>query len=268
MTHCALTIAGSDPTGGSGIQADLKTFAALGVYGLSVVACLTAQNSSGVQSVHPASPAFVRSQFRSLITDFRIDAAKIGMVYKKEIIEEISRLIKAHRVKNLVLDPVVKSSSGGDLIKEGGVDALKTEILPLTTIITPNLEEAEQLTGLDVKGPDAMKEAACRIHQMGPRFVLIKGGHLKGRIQGLFFDGNNYTFISMDRNPNEVRGTGCTLSAAITSGLAKGLPVLESVRKAQEYTQGVIQGALRLGKGPLLPDHCAFSASMSDKIQP
>lgn len=255
MTHCALTIAGSDPTGGSGIQSDIKTFAAIGVYGLSIVSCLTAQNSSGVQSLHPVTPLFIRSQFRSLVSDFRIDAAKIGMLYSKAVIREISSLIKASSLRNIVLDPVLKASAGGDLIEGGGLDALRSDILPLIDIVTPNLDEAGTLAGMEVKHQDEMKEAAFRIHQMGPAFVLIKGGHLEGSIQDLFFDGRGYTFTSMERIPDAVRGTGCTLSAAIASGLARGLSVSESVSKAQEYTQGVIRRAFRAGKGPLMPGH-------------
>jgi hydroxymethylpyrimidine/phosphomethylpyrimidine kinase len=248
-------MAGSDPTGGAGIQADLKTFAAMGVYGLSVIACLTAQNSSGIQGVYPVPPLFIRSQLESLLEDFRIDAFKIGMVYQTDIIKELARLIREHGLKNLVLDPLLRASSGGDLLQEGGIKLLKEELLPLTTIVTPNLHEAGMLTGLEIKELDSMREAARRIHAMGPSFVLIKGGHLKGQIQDLFFDGKTCIMTPMERNPEEVHGTGCTLSAAITAGLAKGLTISEAIFKAQEYTQRVIKGAFSVGKGPGYPDH-------------
>lgn len=255
MACCALTIAGSDPTGGAGIQADLKTFAALGVYGLSVLTCLTAQNSSGVQGVHAVPAVFVCAQIESLIKDFQISAIKIGMVYQKDTIKGLSGLIRAHLLKNPVLDPIVSASSGGSLIQEEGLDALKEELLPISYMVTPNIPEAELLAGMDIKGLEEMKAAAHRIHIMGPKYVLIKGGHLKGRISDLFYDGNGYTVKSIDRHPNETRGTGCTLSAAITAGLAKGLPVSEAVSNAQEYTQSVILEGLSLGKGPLYPNH-------------
>lgn len=257
MISYALTLAGSDPTGGAGIQADLKTFAAMGVYGLSVITCLTAQNSLGVQGVHPVSPLFVRSQFESLLQDFQIDAFKIGMAYQTDIIKELAQIIKAHRLKNLVLDPILKASSGGDLLQEGGIDILKEELFPFATLVTPNLEEAGILTGLKMKDMDSMKESARKIHAMGPRFVLIKGGHLEGQIQDLFFDGKTCIITPMERKPCQVHGTGCTLSAAITAGLAKGLTISEAIFKAQEYTQRVIKSSFCSGKGHRYPEHFA-----------
>lgn len=255
MTKYALTIAGSDPTGGAGIQADLKTFASMRVYGLSVIACLTAQNSSGVRGVHPVPPLFISSQLESLLEDFRIDSFKIGMAYQTDIIKEIARLIREHNLKNLVLDPLLRASSGGELLKEEGIEVLKEELFPLATIVTPNLDEASILTGLNIKDLDLMREAARRIHAMGPGFVLIKGGHLKGPIQDLFFDGKTFIITAMERISGEVHGTGCTLSAAITAGLAKGLTISEAIFKAQEYTRRVIKGAFSVGKGPGYPDH-------------
>lgn len=255
MITYALTIAGSDPTGGAGIQADLKTFAAMGIYGLSVITCLTAQNSSGIQGVHPVPPLFIRLQLESLMEDFRIEALKIGMVYQTDIIKELARLIREHSLKNLVLDPLLRASSGGDLLQEGGIGTLKKGLFPLTTIVTPNLYEAGMLTGLDIKDLDSMREAARRIHAMGPGFVLIKGGHLKGQIQDMFFDGKTFIIKTMKRRSGEVHGTGCTLSSAITAGLAKGLNISEAISKAQEYTQRVIKGAFSAGKGPEYPDH-------------
>ncbi|MGA1841500.1 MAG: bifunctional hydroxymethylpyrimidine kinase/phosphomethylpyrimidine kinase [bacterium] len=255
MITYALTIAGSDPTGGAGIQADLKTFAAMGVYGLSVITCLTAQSSSGIRGVHPVPPLFISSQLESLLEDFRINAFKIGMVYQRDIIKEIARLVRNKNLKNLVLDPLLSASSGGDLLKEEGIEVLKEELFPLATIVTPNLDEAGMLTGLNIKDLDLMREAARRIHAMGPGFVLIKGGHLEGQIQDLFFDGKTFIIAPMERISGEVHGTGCTLSAAITAGLAKGLTISEAIFKAQEYTRRVIKGAFSVGKGPKYPDH-------------
>jgi len=255
--HCALTIAGSDPTGGAGIQADLKTFAAMGVYGLSVITSLTAQNASGVQAIHPVPAAFIRYQIQSLLADFRIRALKIGMVYQINAIIEVAEIIREHQLKNLVMDPIFAASAGGSLLQEEGIEILREELIPMATLVTPNLDEAGVLSGLEVKDLDGMKEAARRIHRMGPAYVLIKGGHLKGDVQDLLFDGHTDLVIPMERTPKEVRGTGCTLSAAITAGLARGLNISKAVLEAQAYTQRVIRDAFSLGKGPHYPEHFA-----------
>lgn len=255
--HCALTIAGSDPTGGAGIQADLKTFAALGIYGLSVITSLTAQNASGVHAIHAVPPAFIRFQLQSLLEDFRIHALKIGMVYQINAIMEVAEVVRQYQLKNLVLDPILAASAGGSLLQEEGIEILKEELIPMAALVTPNLDEAGVLSGLEVKDLDGMKEAARRIHRMGSAYVLIKGGHLKGGIQDLFFDGHTDMVIPMERNPKDVRGTGCTLSAAITAGLARGLNMSSAVFEAQAYNQRVIQEAFFFGKGPHYPDHFA-----------
>jgi hydroxymethylpyrimidine/phosphomethylpyrimidine kinase len=258
VIHCALTIAGSDPTGGAGIQADLKTFAALGVYGFSVITALTAQNASGVQGVHPVPPSFVEFQLKSLFEEFQISAIKIGMVYHPDTIRALARFIRQNGLRNLVLDPVMTASAGGDLLQKGGLDILKKDLIPLATLITPNLDEAGALVDFEVKDMDSMKDAAAQIHALGPAFVLIKGGHMKGRIHDLFFDGNNHVIIPVLRKPFNVRGTGCALSAAITAGLAKGLTISDAVFEAHAYIQRVIQAAFSIGNGPRYPDHFAL----------
>ncbi|MGA1796825.1 MAG: bifunctional hydroxymethylpyrimidine kinase/phosphomethylpyrimidine kinase [bacterium] len=255
MIPCALTIAGTDPTAGAGVLADIKTFAALGVYGVCVVTCITAQNASAFHGVHPVPHRFVRAQLDAVLEDFRVDAFKVGMVYQPETIQEIARLIHKGGLRNLVLDPVVSASSGGALLCEGGIDALRRELLPLAAVVTPNLHEAALLSGRNVRDCDDMREAARRIHGMGPRFVLIKGGHLKGGIHDLLYDGNTFLDTPLARIPGEVRGTGCTLSAAITAGLARGLPVAEAVCSAQEYTRRVIRDSIPGQHGPRYPSH-------------
>lgn len=258
LVHCALTIAGSDPTAGAGIQADIKTFAALGVYGLSAVTSVTAQNSHGVQGVHPVPPGFLNLQIASLIAEFQIDAVKTGMLYKKDLIEVCVSAVKKHGLKHLVLDPVIRASSGGDLLDPDAMDALKGRLFPVAMIVTPNLEEAALLTGMDIRDDEGMKSAAASIHAMGPDLVLIKGGHLKGRITDLLFAGDTYTFIPADRVPKDVHGTGCTLSAAIAAGLAKGLAPLDAVYEAHAYTQRIIRDAFSIGHGPCYADHLGY----------
>lgn len=255
MIPCALTIAGSDPTGGAGIQADLKTFAAQGIYGLSVIAALTAQNSEGVHDVLPVTPAFFSSQIDALLADFRISAVKIGMLYSREIIESLVKEIKARRLPNLVLDPLIGASAGGMLIDVRGIEIIKRDLLPLVTIVTPNLHEAGVLAGIEAKDLDGMREAASVIKSMGPQHVLVKGGHLEGAITDILFDGREFMAIPHLRILKEVHGTGCTLSAAITALLAKGNETRQAVLDAERYVQGVIAHAFSFKRGPWYPNH-------------
>ncbi len=255
MFCCALTVAGSDPSGGAGIQADIKTFSAHGVYGLSILTSLTAQGPSGVKEIYPVPPFFLRSQLEALAGDFQISAMKIGMLYQKATIKELAKLIRLYGLKNIVLDTIVWSGSGAKLLQEGGIEALKEELLPHATIVTPNLEEAGLLINKRVTDLDSMKEAAYQINKIGPQYVLIKGGHLEGDIKDIFFDGKEYTVKDMLRKQKNVHGTGCTLSAVIAAGLAKGLSPHEAVSKAQEYTQKVIHNAYDFGGDILYPNH-------------
>ena len=246
----ALTIAGSDSGGGAGIQADLKTFSAFRVFGMSVITAVTAQNSVGVQGVENLPPAFVAQQLRSVLSDFGADAAKCGMLSTAPIIEAVADVLAEHPIRHLVVDPVMVAKSGDPLLRPDARQALISRILPLALVVTPNLPEAEALSGISVRGREGMEEAARRIHALGPRHVLVKGGHLEGDALDLLWDGRDFTELSAPRvdSPN-THGTGCTFSAAIVAGLALGQSLLEAVRRAKAYVTRAIQDGFQAGRG-------------------
>jgi hydroxymethylpyrimidine/phosphomethylpyrimidine kinase len=246
----ALTIAGSDSGGGAGIQADLKTFSAFRVFGMSVITAVTAQNSLGVQGVENLPPAFVAQQMRSVLSDFGADAAKCGMLSTAPIIEAVAATLGEHPVEKLVVDPVMVAKSGDPLLEAGARRALVTRILPLALVVTPNLPEAEVLAGIPVAARADMEEAARRIHRLGPRHVLVKGGHLKGEAVDLLWDGRNITAFTAPRvdSPN-THGTGCTFSAAIAAGLARGRPLGDAIREAKAYVTRAIRDGFTAGRG-------------------
>jgi hydroxymethylpyrimidine/phosphomethylpyrimidine kinase len=247
----ALTIAGSDPSGGAGIQADLKTFSSLRVYGMTVIAALTAQNTSGVSDVAEVAPDFVAKQLDAVLSDIVPDATKTGMLLTAEVIEIVAAKVLQYQLRNLILDPVIASSSGTALLRSNALDALRRLLLPLSLLITPNLDEARILTSRKIETTEDMEEAALQIHGMGASFILIKGGHLKGGLAtDVLFDGNQ--FIHLDARRIETRdthGTGCVLSAAIAAYVAKGHPVPEAVRLGKEFVTNAIRNSLRLGRG-------------------
>jgi hydroxymethylpyrimidine/phosphomethylpyrimidine kinase len=248
----ALTIAGSDSGGGAGIQADLKTFFALGCHGMSAVTALTAQNTVGVTAVHTSPPDFVLAQIDAVATDIGVDAAKTGMLASTEIVEAVADGIKAHGIEPLVVDPVFVSKSRDRLLEADAVAALKSRLLPLATIVTPNLFEAEGLLGWsEISTRAEMAEAARALGDLGPRAVLVKGGHLPGdRAIDVLFDGHEITDIDGVRFDSEdTHGTGCTLSAAIAARLAHGDDLLTAVHAGKEFVSGAIERALRIGKG-------------------
>ena len=246
----ALTIAGSDSGGGAGIQADLKTFSAFRVFGMSAITAVTAQNSVGVQGVENLSPAFVARQIESVLSDFGADAAKCGMLSTAAIIDAVAATIAAHRLENLVVDPVMVAKSGDALLQPDARDALIGRILPLALVVTPNLPEAEALTGMPVTTREDMEEAARRIHAMGPRSVLVKGGHLKGDAVDVLWNGKALTTFSVARVDSvNTHGTGCTFSAAIAAGLARGNVLAEAVREAKAYVTRAIQEGFQAGRG-------------------
>ena len=246
----ALTIAGSDSGGGAGIQADLKTFSAFRVFGMSVVTAVTAQNSLGVQGVENLSPAFVARQLESVLSDFGADSAKCGMLSTAPIIEAVAETLAQRPVGKLVVDPVMVAKSGDALLEPDARRALVERILPLALVVTPNLPEAEALTGMPVTTRAEMEEAARRIHAMGPRNVLVKGGHLKGEAVDLLWTGRALTAFSAPRiDSTNTHGTGCTLSAAIASGLALGRPLAEAVREGKAYVTRAIQEGFQAGRG-------------------
>ncbi len=246
----ALTIAGSDSGGGAGIQADLKTFSAYRVFGLSVITAVTAQNSVGVQGVENLSPAFVAQQLRSVLEDFGVDAAKCGMLSVAPIIEAVAGVLGEHPIDKLVVDPVMVAKSGDALLQPDAVAALIRRILPLALVVTPNLPEAEVLSGITVSSRDEMEEAARRIGKLGARHVLVKGGHLKGDAVDILWNGREMTAFQVPRiESSNTHGTGCTLSAAIAAGLAKGRPLGEAVREAKAYVTKAIREGFALGRG-------------------
>lgn len=250
----ALTIAGSDSGGGAGVQADLKTFSARGVYGASVITALTAQNTREVRSVHAAPPAFVREQMDVVFEDLAIDAVKIGMLGSPDVIRAVASGLAAHRPAHVVLDPVMIAKSGDALLARDAIQTLVEELLPHAHVVTPNLPEAAVLSGVDaVRDEDDMRRAAEALLERGVPAVLLKGGHLDGdRCIDLFLDANGEQRWESPRiATRNTHGTGCTLSAAIAAELAKGLPMRAAVAEARAYLQAAIAAAdtLHVGSG-------------------
>ncbi len=246
----ALTIAGSDSGGGAGIQADLKTFTAFRVFGLSVITGLTAQNTRGVQGVELPSTEFIRTQLRSVLEDIGADAAKTGMLATGEIIRTVAAAAREFHLRNLVVDPVMIAASGDALMDHEAAPVMQEHLFPLATVVTPNLDEATFLCHRKIRTIEDMEEAARSIHAMGPKYVLVKGGHLPGeRIVDLLYDGRQFVRRESRRVQGEFHGTGCTLSSAIAAGLAKGLPVREAVARAQDYVALGLKTAPMIGGG-------------------
>jgi len=246
----ALTIAGSDSGGGAGIQADLKTFSAFRVFGMSVITAVTAQNSLGVQGVENLPPAFVALQLRSVLSDFGAGAAKCGMLSTAPIIEAVAATLADEPVEKLVVDPVMVAKSGDALLQPDARQALIERVLPLALVVTPNLPEAESLAGIPVASLPDMEEAARRIHRLGPRYVLVKGGHLKGDAIDLLWNGKVFTAFRAPRiDSGNTHGTGCTLSAAIAAGLARGQAIGDAIRDAKAYVTRAIREGFAAGRG-------------------
>lgn len=245
-----LTIAGSDSCGGAGIQADLKTFSALGTYGMSVITAVTCQNTRGVFDVQDIRPDIIQKQIDAIFTDISVSAVKIGMVSQIETICAIADKIKEYQPKNVVVDPVMISKSGYDLLAPDAKNALVKELIPLAFVVTPNLPEAEAITGEKIETLAKMEEAARKIYEMGAKNVLIKGGHLKGDATDLLFDGKEILRLETERIATKnTHGTGCTLSSAIAANLAKGMTIEEAVREAKRYITIAIGHSISLGKG-------------------
>jgi len=249
VTARALTVAGSDPGGGAGIQADLKTFTAFKVYGMSAITSVTVQNTLGLRGISPVPPGVVAAQMDAVLEDIGADAVKTGMLASAAVIKAAAGRIKAHGVKKLVVDPVMYAKSGHALLAPGAAGALIEHLLPLALVITPNAPEAGRLSGIQVTGAASAKKAARLIHALGPKYVLVKGGHLDGPVcADLLFDGKTFTrFRSPRINTKNTHGTGCTLSAAVAAGLALGLEPREAV--AEKYVAGAIRNSFPLGAG-------------------
>ncbi len=254
--NTALTIAGSDSSGGAGIQADLKTMLANGVYGMSAITALTAQNTMGVAAISDVTPEFLGQQIDAVFTDIFPDAVKIGMTANAQLIEMIADRLSFYRASNIVVDPVMIATSGARLISEDAVEMLKSKLLPIADIVTPNIPEAEVLSGMKISDKADMEQAARLIADKYSCAVLLKGGHSINDANDLLCEGGEMTWFSGRRidNPN-THGTGCTLSSAIASNLAKGHDLRTSVTLAKEYISGALSAMLDLGKGSGPLDH-------------
>lgn len=248
--NTALTIAGSDSSGGAGIQADLKTMTSLGVYGMSVITALTAQNTMGVTDIMEVTPEFLAAQLDSIFRDIYPDAIKIGMVSSKDIIKVISQKLKEYDAYNIVVDPVMVATSGSKLLKDEAIEYLEKELFPLADLLTPNIPEGEILSRIKIANEEDMSKAAKIIGDKFNCAVLLKGGHSVNDANDLLYDNGEFHWFIGRRidNPN-THGTGCTLSSAIASGLAKGEDLKTSISKAKEYISGALEYGLDLGKG-------------------
>jgi hydroxymethylpyrimidine/phosphomethylpyrimidine kinase len=244
----ALTIAGSDPTGGAGLQADLKVFRAFGLHGLSVVSAITAQNTERVDSISQVKKDFIENQLHTLLADIRPHATKLGMLYSRWAVETVAEMLMKYSLNNLVIDPITVSSSGMSLAENGTIDALREKLLPLSKVITPNIHEAYVITGIMVKNKKDMEDAAIALKKMGPEVVVITGGHLDKIAMDLYYDGE-FHIIKGTKIKGEYHGTGCTFSAAIAASLALDYIPLEAVRKAKKFVTSAIKKAYYPGRG-------------------
>jgi hydroxymethylpyrimidine/phosphomethylpyrimidine kinase len=268
MTAIVVSIAGSDSSGGAGIQADLKTFAALGVYGATVITALTAQNTRGVSAIHDVPAEFIAAQIDAVFSDLAVDAVKIGMLSQVAAIEAVAEGLKRHKAKNIVLDPVMVATSGDRLLAPSAIDALRNELIPRALVVTPNLAEAAALTGATLARNEAEMEVQAReILTLGARTVLIKGGHGEGAtsVDLLIGQGDVVRFSAERIATRNTHGTGCTLSSAIAAGLAKGLDLVTAALEAKVYVTAAIIGADQLqighGRGPLHHFHAQWRKS-------
>ncbi|HZF55365.1 MAG TPA: bifunctional hydroxymethylpyrimidine kinase/phosphomethylpyrimidine kinase [Polyangiaceae bacterium] len=256
----ALTIAGSDSGGGAGIQADLKTFSAFGAFGMSAIAALTAQNTLGVTGIHAVPIDFLALQIDAVMSDIGANGVKTGMLATAAVVELVAAKVREHRIENLVVDPVMVAKSGHTLLEEGAQNAVREVLLPLALVATPNLPEAEVLTKMRIEGLDGMREAAVRLHDRGVRYAVIKGGHLENTSESIdiVFDGREHIEIRAPRiSTRNTHGTGCTFSAAIAAGLARGLSPIAAIRRAKRYVTRAIEGGLAIGAGHGPTNHLA-----------
>jgi len=250
--NVALTIAGSDSGGGAGIQADLKSMQANGVFAASVITAVTAQNTRAVTAAFELPVALIEAQIDAVMSDIQVDATKTGMLSSIAIIEVVARKVREHWMFPLVVDPVMISKSGFSLLKPDAVDALRTLLLPLATVVTPNAHEAQRLAEMEIRTADDAAEAARRIHRLGPSAVLVKGGHLDGETEAIdvLFDGKEEHRLSAPRiDTPHTHGTGCTYASAIAANLAKGHDLLTAVQRAKRYVTGAIRNGLPIGAG-------------------
>ncbi len=260
----AMTIAGSDSGGGAGIQADLKTFFALGVYGTSVLTAVTAQNTVEVAAIAEVPDEVVIAQIDTIAEDIGADAVKTGMLTNRSIIQNVADRLEAWGIRWLVVDPVMVSKSGAALLNPNAIETLKSELLPLASIVTPNIPEAEILAGMSIANDEDIRNAARSIHGLGPSIVIIKGGHLKGPAVDLVFDGHEFLPIEGERiDTRNTHGTGCTFSAAITAFLARGVPPIESIQLGKRYLEAALRNSVSIGEGHSPVNH---ATALPDEI--
>jgi len=246
---CILSIAGSDSGGGAGIQADIKTITSLGAHALTVITALTAQNSIGVLAIHPVPPGFIARQIKAVVEDMPPDAVKVGMVFNAAAVKAVTRMIALYRLSPVVVDPVLRASTGRLLLEPDAVRVLRERLLPLATVVTPNLHEAELLTGKRVRTLKEMERAALEIFRMGPR-VVIKGGHLKRECSDLLFDGKEVTVFPGKKIASTcTHGTGCVFSSALATFLALGENLKEATQSAHDVVRRAIRGGYCVGRG-------------------
>lgn len=261
MTYRTLTIAGSDSGGGAGIQADLKTFQELDTFGMSVITALTAQNTLGVHGVYPQSKEAIVAQLDAVLSDIGVDAVKTGMLFSSEIIEAVAQKLIEYRVQQIVIDPVMVAKGGHSLLQEEAIEAVRKHLVPLATVITPNVPEAEVIIGeKGISSLQDMEDAARKIHLLGAKHVVLKGGHLLGEDStDVLFDGASFTYLPVRRiDTKHTHGTGCTFAAAIAAGLAKGQSVLEATQIAKEFITCAIQHSMAIGQGIGPTNHAAY----------
>jgi hydroxymethylpyrimidine/phosphomethylpyrimidine kinase len=258
MTPCALTIAGSDSGGGAGIQADLKTFAAHRVHGLSAIAALTAQHTRGVTAVEVPAVAFLRAQIDACFDDFEVGAVKLGMLATAEVIHTVADALERYQPPHIVLDPVMVATSGARLLQADALDALRNRLLPLATVVTPNLPEAELLLDTAIADRQSMQEACGSLRAKGANAVLLKGGHLvdDGDVIDLFADASGTYAFHHPRLQLEAHGTGCTLASAVAANLCRGIPLVDACRNAGDYVHAALLRGYRPGRsGIVVLDH-------------
>jgi hydroxymethylpyrimidine/phosphomethylpyrimidine kinase len=253
----ALTIAGSDSSGGAGIQADLKTFAALGVYGASAITAVTAQNTLGVIAVEALVADFVTAQIEAVAGDIDLQATKIGMLATAAIVEAVTAAIDELDLPKVVVDPVLVATSGDPLLDDDGVQVMRTELLPRALVVTPNIPEAEILSGYQIRSNEDIQEAARRIHDLGPTAVIITGGHGQGdSVVDVLYDGDRFLEFRADRVPQpHVHGTGCTFASAVAAYVAQGVSLEQAAERAQSYVIGAIRHSFPIGQGQHVLDH-------------
>lgn len=261
----ALTIAGSDSGGGAGIQADIKTFQELGVFGTSVLTALTAQNTVGVHGIYEVTPSFVKQQLEAVLTDLPVRAIKTGMLFSQDIIHTVADTLRHYRIP-LIVDPVMIAKGGQSLLQDCAVEAMIQKLLPITTVCTPNIPEAEVLTGLTIRNDQEIEQAANMIINMGVQCVVIKGGHLSGEdaTDTVFLPDMKFTMTTPRFQTKDTHGTGCTFSAAITANMAKGLPLKKAIIESKRFIQLAISNPLHIGKGHGPTNHFAFNKGTSN----